>query len=530
MLWALPLVMGIAFAALAVFDGAAWAAALSHPQLSEALVLAVFIGAASLAGSLLLALTIAASFYDGTAHPHGLRFQGLFLSLPHLALAIGLGFLIMPSGLIARFIATLFTGWDSPPSWVTTQDPLGLSLIAALILKETPFLLWAITSVMARGDTALAFQGQWRSARSLGHGPRSIWSRVLAPQIIQLIRWPIVIVFIYGATVVDMALVIGPTQPPPYGLIAWADLNDADALLNNRGAVATLLLTALLGLACLAAALIGRWLKPALSRYAARGPTLRLADVAIGRSLFLLLIAIYSAVTVTLFIVSMSASWPFPALLPPGVDFRFWGQLLESPAPLAVSVAIALLTSGLALLLAVLWFESFEPRHDGVLVGLAVLALALPQIMLVSGQYALFLRLHLNETWLGVLVAHFTPVFAYLAVVLIGPYRSFDRRLQSVSYGLNCSAWRFWAHVKRPLLLPSLAAAGAVGFAVSMGQYLPAQLVGGGQFATLPVETVTLSSGGNRPLLAVYALAMTLPPLVVFLLAQRASRVAWARP
>jgi putative thiamine transport system permease protein len=44
----------------------------------------------------------------------------------------------------------------------------------------------------------------------------------------------------------------------------------------------------------------------------------------------------------------------------------------------------------------------------------------------------------------------------------------------------------------------SLLAALAVGFAVSVAQYLPTLFVGAGRFNTVTTEAVTLASGGQR--------------------------------
>ena len=62
------------------------------------------------------------------------------------------------------------------------------------------------------------------------------------------LRWPLVIVFVYGATVVDMALVLGPTQPPTLAVVIWHALNDAAPEMNRMGLAGTLLLTLSLGL------------------------------------------------------------------------------------------------------------------------------------------------------------------------------------------------------------------------------------------------------------------------------------------
>ncbi len=119
-----------------------------------------------------------------------------------------------------------------------------------LVLKETPFLIWAISSLLSRGDVALSFQGQWRSARSLGHDPRSIWLRVFIPQILARLNGPLASPGSMARNCRRCALVIGPTQAAHLAVTSWADLNDAEIATNSRGAAGTLLLTAVLGFDC----------------------------------------------------------------------------------------------------------------------------------------------------------------------------------------------------------------------------------------------------------------------------------------
>ena len=67
--------------------------------------------------------------------------------------------------------------------------------------------------------------------------------------------------------------------------------------------------------------------------------------------------------------------------------------------------------------------------------------------------------------------------------------------------------------------LSSMAAALAVGFAVSVAQYLPTQFIGAGRHATVTTEAVTLASGGQRHAAAAFALLHALLPLAGFALA-----------
>jgi putative thiamine transport system permease protein len=61
-------------------------------------------------------------------------------------------------------------------------------------------------------------------------------------------------------------------------------------------------------------------------------------------------------------------------------------------------------------------------------------------------------------------------------------------------------------------------AALAVGFAVSVAQYLPTLFAGGGRFVTVTTEAVALSAGGNRRVLAVQALLQIALPMAAFAL------------
>ena len=66
---------------------------------------------------------------------------------------------------------------------------------------------------------------------------------------------------------------------------------------------------------------------------------------------------------------------------------------------------------------------------------------------------------------------------------------------------------------------PLVGMAAAVGFAVSVGQYLPTLLIGGGRVATLTTEAVTLASGGDRKAIGVWAIGQTGAALLPFLIA-----------
>jgi putative thiamine transport system permease protein len=166
--------------------------------------------------------------------------------------------------------------------------------------------------------------------------------------------------------------------------------------------------------------------------------------------------------------------------------------------------------------------------HDRGVTAAAVAALALPALVIAGGQYRLWLMFDLAGTFAGLFLAHLAFVFAYVFIVLKGPYRAFDPRWRQVAHGLNATPLRFWLRIKAPLLRAPRATPPAGGFAVSMGEFVAAQLVSAGRLATLPMQAVTLAAGGDRALLAASAMVLAVPPALAFLIAHRLGRPRWS--
>jgi putative thiamine transport system permease protein len=76
------------------------------------------------------------------------------------------------------------------------------------------------------------------------------------------------------------------------------------------------------------------------------------------------------------------------------------------------------------------------------------------------------------------------------------------------------------------LLTPVLTAV-AVGFAASVGQYLPTLLVGGGRLSTLTTEAIALAAGGDRRAIGVYGLAQTIAAILPFTAALLLPQIIW---
>ncbi len=527
LLFGVPLSWAIASITSSAFDIQAWQRFFADPQTPKALALTLWTGLASTLLSVGLAAWMLSRSFPGPTWSRLVRLLGPLLAVPHAAFAIGLVALVAPSGWLLRLVTPRATGFTAPPAWATTQDPWGLGLIAVLVAKEVPFLLWAAATQLQRADVAQRLASEMNVARTMGYTFERAWWRVLWPQLWPRLRWPMLAVLAYGLTVVDVALVIGPASPPTLAVLAWQWLLDADLARNALGAVAAWWLAGMLALtssllwfASRLSAWRRRWTSGQRRRstQARRNALMRSARTA--RAVALLpLPALYGAVMLALVIGSVSGVWAFPALLPQAFTTEAWTAVWGSSGTLGTTLTLGLASSLAALLWSVAWLECAPPRWDTVLRRFIYLPLVLPSVLWVVGVHAVALRWGVDATWVGVWLAHTLATVPYVLIALSPAYLGFDTRYWHISASLGKRRGLFLMQVKWPLLRAALAAAAAVGFAVSVAQYLPTLFVGAGRFATVTTEAVTLASGAQRSLTSAYAVLQWLLPVLGFALA-----------
>jgi len=227
----LPIVAGLlpAFGYLPAIGGNAlgldpWRRLIAYPGIATSVITSLSTGFAATLASLALAVAFCAIAHGRSWARRIGGFVAPVLSTPHAAIAIGVAFLIAPSGWIARAISPWLTGWTLPPDVATIGHRSGWPLVLCLVAKETPYLvlmmIGALHQVPARGHVTIA--------RSLGYSSAEAWLKIVLPQIYPQIRLPIFAVLAFSLSVVDVALILGPGNPPPLAVLALRWFSDAD--------------------------------------------------------------------------------------------------------------------------------------------------------------------------------------------------------------------------------------------------------------------------------------------------------------
>jgi putative thiamine transport system permease protein len=201
-----------------------WRELFAEPGIGRSIALSLWIGFAATLISYLMVIGLLAACWETPMLRWMSRLLAPLLSVPHAAAALGLAFLIAPSGWIARLLSPEITGWTRPPDLLILNDPLGVSAILGLALKEAPFLFLMALAALPQIDAERGL----RLGRSFGYGRIAAFLFIVLPPLGRQIRLPVFAVLAFAASNVEVATILGPTTPPTLAvrLIGW--LSDPD--------------------------------------------------------------------------------------------------------------------------------------------------------------------------------------------------------------------------------------------------------------------------------------------------------------
>ena len=446
------------------------------------------------------------------------RLVSPLLSVPHAAAAFGLLFLIAPAGFLFRLVSPELTGWHRPPDLLIVQDPLGLAMTFGLIVKEIPFLLLMALAALPQSRPV----EMERMTAALGYGRIVGFLHGAFPSLYGQIRLSVLAVLAYSSSAVDVALILGPTTPAALAvrILEWRNAPDLEGhLVASAGALLQIAVTGAAILLWLLAERVGACSAAALARSGWRGRNdswVRYASVAV----IALAAAVVLAAIALLALWSLSGPWRFPDALPSELSVATWMRVAPGLlGPLRDTLFLAASSSliAVALALGALEWEARSGRsRSGRALKSLFVPLLVPQVAFLFGLQILFSFLGQDGTFPAVLLAHLVFVFPYVFLSLSDPWWSWDLRYGQLTRALGHTAdFVFW-RVRLPMLARAGLSAAALGFAVSVGLYLPTLIIGAGRWPTITTETVALASGGDRRIAGATALLQALLPFAGF--------------
>ena len=543
---------------------------LEVPHLLASLLLTLTCGLGATLVSCLVVFALFASFGESPVMRFLRRSLAPLLSVPHAAIALGIGFLFAPSGWFLRLLSPSLTGFEEPPPWLLSPDPYGILYMIALVVKEVPFLFLMTLSAENADNAPRALS----IAQGLGYARRTAFCHSVLPMLYRRLRLPIYAVLAFALTNLEVALTLAPSRPGMFAERLLALANAPDLLEQPIAAAAALFQVIMVA----GAILLWRGGEKAVeicwraslqtsktqshktqshkTRVFVAKLKSRLNDtLASGSGLLVFLLGLLAITLLPLW--SFAETWRFPSALPDEWTLSLWSDKFDRLyAPLWLSLTLALAAAGCALLLCVLCLEQESRRKtqrgkqtqhivqhraqhkpqasvQGSVQDRAMLALylplLLPQTSFLFGIQILLFSLSMQPSWLILVWSHMLFVLPYVFLSLSGSWRGLEQRFALTAESLGCSPGRRLVSVTLPLLLKPLLTAFALGIAVSIALYAPTLLIGGGRYATLTSEAVALSSGGDRRIVGAFALLQATLPFLFFAVALVVPRIVWRK-
>jgi len=483
--------------------------------------LSLMVGLVTTLISVTLVILFVSGWYGTSAFNRIQHLISPLLSVPHAAAAFGLAFLIAPSGFIMRMLSPWATGSSRPPDLLILQDPLGLTMMAGLIVKEIPFLLLVTLAALPQTNASRASQ----VARSMGYGTHAAFIHSTWPLVYKQIRLAVFAVIAYGTSVVDVSIILGPSTPSTLAVRLTQWMNDPEIALRFTASAGALLQLGVTVIAILIWLIFEKIGAAFLSYHRQNGNRWQNDQIMrqVGMTGILLSTFLIFCGLCILALWSFAGFWSFPDALPRNFTFGNWQRAsasLERPLTNTIWTGIIATSIAVVIALACLEREARTGKTGGARALLFIyLPLLVPQVSFVFGLQIFFLNVGMDASWSALVFVHLIFVLPYVFLSLSDPWRAWDRRYSSIAHGLGANPNRVFWRIRLPMLLKSAFVAMAVGFAVSIGQYLPTILIGAGRLPTITTEAVALASGGDRRIIGVYAFLQMVLPFLGFLLA-----------
>lgn len=210
---------------------------------------------------------------------------------------------------------------------------------------------------------------------------------------------------------------------------------------------------------------------------------------------------------------------------PPGWTLRWYRDLLADPrwleaawtsARIAIAVTVLSVVLGLFASLA-LTRGNFRGRE--VLRAFFITPMILPVVVLAVALYAFFLKIGLNGTFLGFILAHLVLALPFSVISISNALEGFDKSIEDAAILCGASPWEARFRVTLPAISHGLFAAAIFSFLVSWDEVVVAIFMASPTLQTLPVKIWTTLRQDLTPVIAAASTLLVLFTIALMLLA-----------
>ena len=491
------------------------------PGIYKSISLSIFTGLFSTALALFFSQVILLYFFKTKIYNYLKIIISPLIALPHITMAIGLIFLLSPSGLFLRSVSPWLTGFDRPPNTYIFPDEFGFLLILGLMLKEIPFLI--LVSLSALGE--FSSKKYFDLGKSFQHSSFSTWFILIFPIIYKKIRLVIFIIIAFSSSVVDMSLLLSPSTPSTLSvrILQVFQSSDIDSffIASNLSLIQLLIIIILLKVWNFFEKIIKLKYFYNFFIKITSFKTEFLNFVILCLNIILFLLSFMGIICSILW--GFSENWYFPNFFPNDLNIdSFLSFYYQNKSLILISTFIPLIVSLLSISLTIIWVESLDylKIKKNKLEWIIFTPLFIPQISFLIGIQSFLILFNYNSFLVPLIFVQLFYVIPYCFIILAPALREVKLDYIKVASSLGKNRIDRLFKIKIPLVLPSLLTSFAIGMIVSFSLYVPVYFIGAGRVTTLTVEALNLAMSGSKQDLGIATFFQILfPTLLLFTIA-----------
>lgn len=223
---------------------------------------------------------------------------------------------------------------------------------------------------------------------------------------------------------------------------------------------------------------------------------------------FALVTAVFLLLPILLIVALSFGSSQWLQFPPPDWTLRWYGELFADPdwlASIVTSFEIAVVTTVVAVTLGLLAsFGLTRGRFAGreFLRALFLTPMVLPVVVLAVALYAMFLRLHLNGTFLGFVLAHVIVALPFTIVAIGNALEAFDKAIEDAAILCGATPLEAKLRITLPAIRFGIFNAAIFAFLASWDEVVIAIFMASPDLQTLPVRIFSTLRQDLSPVIA----------------------------
>ncbi|WP_405801191.1 ABC transporter permease [Streptomyces sp. NBC_01506] len=194
-----------------------------------------------------------------------------------------------------------------------------------------------------------------------------------------------------------------------------------------------------------------------------------------------------------------------------------WRDSLLTSLQIAVAVAVLATVLGT---LAALALDRGQLPGKGLINGLLMAPMVVPQIVAAIAVYAAFLNWGLSGTAFGFVVAHTALAVPFVVVAVSTSLRGYDRRLDRAAAMLGANPFTTFRRITAPLIAPGVLSGAVFAFVTSLDEVVIAFYLQSPTLHTLPVTMFSSVTVETDPTIAAASSIVLVATTALILLPQ----------